>query len=308
MAIINGILPVFIIIAIGYFFKRQKIMNDTIEIFINDLAYYLILPCMIFSSIYNSHLTNIIGYIKIITGLYIVIVTTFFLALLIFNNQEEKKKRSLVTTSFRTNIAYIGFPIILNFYGKIGLAKIAIITGFLAPFTVILSNAYLSLTAKQKIKEENWLQILLKDPLVITSVIALIFSYYKIFIPEFLLNTINLLSDMGSPLMLLAVGAGLKISVIRKDKIVLILTSLIKLIIMPLFSLIIFKFLFIIENLTDLGIAVLTLAFPTALASYIVIKKYNADSEICAAAITFSTMFSIFTISLWTYFLISIIK
>lgn len=308
MLIINGILPVFIIIALGYFLKNKKLMDSDIENFINDLAYYLILPCMIFSSIYKATLTNIMAYIKIITGLYIVITLTFFLALFVFNSQEEKKKRSLVTTSFRTNIAYIGFPIILNFYGRGGLAEIAIITGFIAPFTIILSNAYLSLTAKREIKEENWLNIVLRDPLVITSIVSLIFSYYKIWMPEFLLNTIDLLSNMGSPLMLLAVGAGLKIGVVKKDKFILAMTSLIKLIIMPLFSFIIFRYLFRIENPTDLGIAVLTLAFPTALASYIVVKKYGADSEICAAAITFSTIFSMITISVWVYFLISIIK
>ncbi len=308
MLILNGILPVFIIIGLGYFLKKKKIMDDSIENFINDLAYYLILPCMIFSSIYNAHLINITGYIKIIAGLYIVIATTFFLALFIFKNQDEKKKRSLVTTSFRTNIAYIGFPIILNFYGQNGLAEIAIITGFIAPFTIILSNAYLSLTAGEKIQDENWISVIFKDPLVVTSIIALIFSYYKIWLPEFLLNTINLLSDMGSPLMLLAVGAGLKIVVIKKDKLILAISSFIKLIIMPILAFLIFKYLLVIDNSTDFGIAVLTLAFPTALASYIVVKKYNADAETCAAAITFSTVFSIFTIFLWTYLLISVIK
>ncbi|GEM_PF-1515704 len=308
MLILNGILPVFIIIGLGYFLKKKKIMDDSIENFINNLAYYLILPCMIFSSIYDAHLINIIGYIKIITGLYIVIALTFFLSLFIFKNQDEKKKRSLVTTSFRTNIAYIGFPIILNFYGQNGLAEIAIITGFIAPFTIILSNAYLSLTSSKKISNENWSSVILKDPLVVTSIIALIFSYYKIWLPKFLLNTINLLSDMGSPLMLLAVGAGLKIIVIKNDKFILAMSSIIKLIIMPFFSFLIFRYLIIIKNSTDFGIAVLTLAFSTALASYVVVKKYDADAEICAAAITFSTVVSIFTISLWTYLLISVIK
>lgn len=306
MVIVNGILPVFIIIAIGYFLKRKKIISEPIESFINDIAYYLILPCMIFSSIYRVNISNIGNYFKIGFGLYIAITLTFVFSLIVFHRLDEKKKRSLVTTSFRTNIAYIGFPIILNFFGTEGLARVAIITGLVAPFTIILSNAYLSITYKKQNKNKNgedWIGVIFKDPLVITSVVSIIFSYYKIWLPQFLLNTIDLLSDMGSPIMLLAVGGGLKISSIKVDRFILGLSSFIKLIIMPFFSYIIFKYVLVLNDLVDFKIAVLILGFPTALASYIVIKKYEADNVLSASAITLSTIISAFTISMWIFIL-----
>jgi predicted permease len=304
MVILNGILPVFIIIAIGYFLKKKKIISEPVESFINDIAYYLILPCMIFSSIYKVNIGNIKNYFKIGFGLYIAIALTFIFSLIVFHRLDEKKKRSLVTTSFRTNIAYIGFPIILNFFGTQGLAKVAIMTGFIAPFTVILSNAYLSITyKKQNINGEDWIGVILKDPLVITSIVSIIFSYYKIWLPKFLLNTIDLLSDMGSPIMLLAVGGGLKISSIKVDRFILGLSSFIKLILMPFFSYIIFKYVLVLNDMVDFKIAVLILGFPTALASYIVVKKYEADNVLSASAITLSTMISAFTISMWIFIL-----
>jgi predicted permease len=304
MVILNGILPVFIIIAIGYFLKKKKIISEPVESFINDIAYYLILPCMIFSSIYKVNIGNIKNYFKIGFGLYIAIALTFVFSLIVFHRLDEKKKRSLVTTSFRTNIAYIGFPIILNFFGTQGLAKVAIMTGFIAPFTVILSNAYLSITYKKhNINGEDWIGVIFKDPLVITSIVSIIFSYYKIWLPKFLLNTIDLLSDMGSPIMLLAVGGGLKISSIKVDRFILGLSSFIKLILMPFFSYIIFKYVLVLNDMVDFKIAVLILGFPTALASYIVVKKYEADNVLSASAITLSTMISAFTISMWIFIL-----
>jgi len=106
---------------------------------------------------------------------------------------------------------------------------------------------------------------------------------------------------MGSPLMLLAVGAGLNLSVIHKDRLLLALSAFIKLLIVPLLSLVIFTYIIPITEKEALGVAVLTYCFPSALSTHVLVKKYGSDHEFSAASITVSTVLSMLTISMWIY-------
>ena len=145
---------------------------------------------------------------------------------------------------------------------------------------------------------------MLKDPLIITSVVSLLFSYFNLKLPVFINNTIEMLSTMGSPLMLIAVGSGLKINTIKADKIAIIIVTILKLILMPLIAYLIFKYVIILDNTENFNIAVLTVALPTALSNYVLIKKFDGDTELCSALITITTILSFFTISGWVAILI----
>jgi len=304
MAIINSILPVFLIIGIGYFLKRKSVISENTDMFLNNLAYYFVLPCMIFASIYKLPFRDIF-YIESIIGIYIATFSVFLFSLALSFFLKHKKRGAFVTSSFRSNVAYIGFPIALSLFGQEGLAKISVITGFMGAFIVTVSVIYLSLIDRKEGKKENPVMILVKDPLILTCIAALVFSYYKIWMPEFIFNTIDMVSYMGAPLMLLAVGSGLKIESIKKDRVLLGVISFIKLLILPLVAVLIFKYVVIIGDKVNFAIAVLTVTCPTALSSYILVKKYHSDHELCASSITITTILSMFTIFGWVFFMIS---
>jgi len=204
--------------------------------------------------------------------------------------------------AFRSNTAYIGFPIIFSLYGARGLGKLSFLTGFLVVFVVSIVVIYLNIISKRR--KENILPFVLKDPLIITSVVSLLFSYFNLKLPVFINNTIEMLSTMGSPLMLIAVGSGLKINTIKADKIAIIIVTILKLILMPLIAYLIFKYVIILDNTENFNIAVLTVALPTALSNYVLIKKFDGDTELCSALITITTILSFFTISGWVAILI----
>ncbi len=301
ITIINSVLPAFIIIALGYFFKRRNFISETTDNFINGIAYYLILPCMIFTSIIKMPFKEVFN-LNAVAGLYITAIIIFILSLFVSGFFNKSKQGCMTTCAFRSNIAYIGFPIIFNLYGSQGLGKISVLTGFLAVFIISIAVIYLNIISAAK--KENVFSFALKDPLIITSIGSLIFSYFNLKLPLFLNNTIDMLSTMGSPLMLIAVGSGLKIKTIKSDKIAIIAVTFIKLILMPLIAFLIFKNFLILNNTEYFNIAILTVAFPTALSNYILIKKFKGDTELCAAIITVTTILSLFTVSGWVAFLV----
>lgn len=301
ITIIDNVLPAFIIIALGYFLKRKGLITESTDNFINGIAYYLILPCMIFASINKMPFREVFS-LSAVVGLYITAAVTFFISLFISIFFKKSKHGCMTTCAFRSNIAYIGFPIILNLYGTQGLGKISVLTGFLAVFIIWIAVIYLNLLSSTQ--KENILSLAMKDPLIITSVGSLIFSYFNLKLPIFLSNTIDMLSTMGAPLMLIVVGSGLKIKTIKSDKVAVVLITAVKLILMPLIAYLIFKYLIFLDNTEYFNIAVLTVAFPTALSNYVLVKKFKGDTELCAAIITVTTILSLFTISGWVIFLV----
>ncbi len=302
MVILNAILPVFVIIAIGFALKKKNIIREDTDSFLNQFAYYLILPCMIFASIYKLPFEDVFN-IRAVAGLYLVGFFGFVISVLSSGFLKNRKKGAFVTASFRSNIAYIGFPIAFNLYGDTGLAKLSVITGFIAPWIIGLSVFYLNYLDKKDGKKGNPFLIIFKDPLIVTCIVALIFSYFKIWMPEFLFKTIDLLARMGAPLMLLAVGSGLKLESIKADRLALSVSTFIKLALIPALSFLVFTFIIELSNPMDFNLAVLAFAFPTALSSYVLVKKFHSDGELCAATIAVTTVASLFTISAWAFFL-----
>ncbi len=302
MVIFNSVLPSFLLIALGYWLKRINFADERVQDFMNKLAYNLILPCMIFASIYKLPFKEVFD-LKLIAGLYSVSIVVYLLCIISARFMEPFKRGAFVNSAFRTNIAYIGFPIVYSLYGSHGLGKLSVVTGFVAPFVITLAILYLKYGDGIKDEPEKPFAFLFKDPLISVSIISLLISYFEIRIPQVLFNTIDMLSMMGSPMMLIAVGAGLSVSKILYDRVIISYAAFIKLILLPALSFVMFKYIFNFTDAESLGIGVLTYAFPTALSSHVVVARYKSDAELTAAAITVTTILSLFTISGWVYIL-----
>ncbi|HRU38458.1 MAG TPA: AEC family transporter [Candidatus Goldiibacteriota bacterium] len=297
--VVNSILPVFLLVAFGYVLRRRNIMQECTEDFLNSLAYYLLLPSMIFISIYKADFSEIFS-AKIIAGLYAAAFAVFLIAAAAAKLMPREKRGGFVLPSFRTNIAYIGFPVIMNAYGAKALAEIGMITGFIAPFLIILSIIYLNIQHREMAGKAGslWGHIV-KDPLVISSIAGIAFSYFRLPLPKFAVNTVDMLASMGSPLILMSVGAGLKISTIKNDRLIIAFASAFKLFLQPLMVYALFRFLIPLDNEMHFKVAVMTFAFPSALSTYIMVKQYKSDHEMTAAIIMVTTLLSIFTMSAW---------
>ncbi|MCE5299820.1 MAG: AEC family transporter [Spirochaetia bacterium] len=300
--IVNSIIPVFILIALGWGFKRFGMIEEKAEKFINNLAYYLVLPVMIFTAIYRADFAKIVD-MRMIGGLALSALLVFCVACLIARFIPQEKRGGFLLPTFRTNIAYIGFPLIMNAYGATALAQMGVITAFITPLHILLSILYLNVTYRGTGQNMGKIGLyIVSDPLVIASALGITFSYLKLSLPVFAVNTLDMTAAMGSPLMLIAVGAGLKIAKIKHDRLLIAASTFIKLILQPALSLLIFTFIWPLTG-QDFKVAVMCFAFPSALASYIMVKQYKSDGELTAAIIMMTTLLSIVTMSGWILYL-----
>jgi hypothetical protein len=143
---------------------------------------------------------------------------------------------------------------------------------------------------------------LLRNPLILASVLGMLLNYSGIGMPLMIRPVAELLGQMALPLGLLAVGAGLSLRALRAVGPALLGASVIKLLLFPLLALGLGALL----SLDDQSRALLVLfsTMPTASSAYILARQLGGDAAMMAAIITGQTLLSAITIPLMLGWLI----
>ena len=144
----------------------------------------------------------------------------------------------------------------------------------------------------------EWFVLLLsfaRNPLIIASVAGFLFNYLDLEMNIAVHKTLNSLSDAGLAMGLINVGAGLSFTISSVYIQRILFTGLIKLCVLPIVTAGILT-LFMIGD-ESRAVCMLYSALPCASTAYILSKQMGGDSDLMAAIITATTVFSVFTIS-----------
>jgi malate permease and related proteins len=309
--VISVTIPIFLLILIGYLFRRKGIITETAVPELNSIAYYLGLTSLIFTSIIKYDLKKIfnIGIIKTLCTTYAIFIVIVFFSVY-FLKINTKTKGAMAVSSFRCNMAFIGIPIIISAFGDIAAAKTAIIIAFMTPANVIFAIIFFKLLNGSNENRRNYARFFLdfiKDPILIASVLGILVSYFRLIIPVAIMNLLNTLAGLAVPLALLTIGASFSFSHIRKNLKLLIPASVLKLLVEPFIAYFISRYLFKIGAL-DISIIVILFAMPLAVAAYIMGKEYGSDSDFLSSSLIISTISSAFTLTLWLFIMKIIFK
>lgn len=327
MQILAITIPIFLFVAIGYFSRMKGLINEDTRNFLSRLIYYFTFPALTFRSIvsFDFALTfklNLVVCNFLVTA--IVFLFTFSIAFLIQNNF---KRGAFNMSCFRSNQGYMGLPVIDGFYGEQAMSKAAIINGFDTLTVIILSVLSLGIyngtklsrnssengDIKQKliyILRNEGLRFLgfITNPFVLSAFLGLVFAYYKIpvlqvrVLDQFLLMA----SNVSLPMALVLIGCSVDVKHLKNNLKLVIYTSLIKLLVMPVIAYFLAYYAFHLRG-TELGLSVMITAMPSAVSTYVMAAEMNTDAELSATIIGFTTFLSVITISLIQFFLVQII-
>src|SRR5690606_32712526 len=110
---LNAILPMIIIIAVGYVLKQIGIINEEIARGLNRLVFVLLIPVFMFYSIYNMEAFHIdwnlsVFLIVMILMLYVIgwLVAKFFIV-------DHQSKAVIIQSAIRSNASSVGVPVVL---------------------------------------------------------------------------------------------------------------------------------------------------------------------------------------------------
>ncbi|WP_457574573.1 AEC family transporter [Desulfolithobacter sp.] len=290
--VIGIVLPVFLVIALGYGIRRFGLVDDFFIIQANGLVFYVCLPLLLFYKISQADFSvNFNPLLVLATS--VATGCCFVLAYLYgrLRGFSPAVHGAFCQGSFRGNLAYIGLAIVYNGYGDTGLTKAGILLGFLVP--VLNFFAILALVLPQRRQRTSYLEVfkqILINPLILASLAGILWSFLELPIPTTLDRSLHIASGMTLPLALLSIGGGFSLKNLRGDFCKAALATTMKLVLLPLITAAL-MLLFGIRG-HDFAIGLLMAGAPTAVATYIMASRMGADRELAGTIVMMATGFS----------------
>ncbi len=290
------VLPVFLVIGLGYLLMRLRLFDSSFLQQTNRLVYVIFLPLLLFHKIGKADFASSFNG-PLVIGSSLVIIFGFFLtySYAAMRKYPPAVRGSFSQGSFRGNLAYVGLAICLNAYGDDGLTRAGILMGFLVPVLNLFAILALLLPHKHSSADEqvNWLAQVALNPLIIASFLGIIWSFWQLPIPLIIDRALGITTGLTLPLALLAIGGSFSLERLKGDLLLAGLSSSVKLMLLPVVAALLLL-LFRVQG-TDLGIGILMAGTPAATATYIMAHQLKGDAELAGSIVMLSTLGSAFS-------------
>ena len=151
------IIPLFFIIAFGYFLLRIHLVDEKFASMGNKLCFKVFLPVLLFYNIYTTDIRSLFD-AKLILFAGCGIAAVFVLAwvFVYFFEKDNRKRGVMIQGMMRSNFVVLGMPVILNLFGENSGGLVGLLLAIVLPMYNILSVFALEYFAeKQKISEET---------------------------------------------------------------------------------------------------------------------------------------------------------
>ena len=278
--VLEIVTPVFLLAAIGYFWVKLG-FEYRVE-FVTRLAMTLAVPALVFTSLTQNTINP-----KFLTEMIIVVCMAYAVVsvlALIFTFIFKLDLRTFLMPLISGNTGNLGLPLCFLAFGKDGLGYAVIVFAFtsIVAFTFGLWVVSGTRSFKQPLKE----------PLVPATILGLLFMFYGWETPKILTNSLNLISQMAIPLMLITLGvavARLKTQLAFKT----LGISISKIMIGTIAGITVgYQFSIPYEAF---AVLIIQMSMPVAVTSYLLAEKYGANSEAVAGLVVISTFLTTFT-------------
>ena len=296
----NAVLPMCLIMALGYGTRRLGWIRRE-EIFaINKIAFRIFLPCLLYYNVYCSDLS---GSFDPLLMAYAVggVLLTFGLSLgyTLLTEKLPERRGVMIQGMFRSNYVIMGIPVATALLGSDQLGTVSILIAVVVPLFNMLAVVVLEVFRGQKPKPLHILGQIVKNPLVIASALGILTLAAGIRLPHILERTIQNVSAIASPLQLFLLGAFFQFSGLKTYRRELVTVSAAKLIVSP------GLFLGLGALLGFRGVAFVSLigifASPTAVNSFTMAQQMGGDAELAGDIVVTTSAVSILTMFLWIF-------
>ena len=292
MAVIEQIIMLFGITAVGCYMRRKSVMTDPVIKGVNAILLRVAWPCMILMTTQKERSDDVTAsFLLILLITLIVLAAGCLITYSLSRKTAADRTRAIFTVlSVMPNAGFIGLPIIKAIYGDTG---VFFLSAFLVGFNLVTWTLCVFLFTGVSIRS---LKAAL-NPGFISAVAGTALFLLRVSLPTPLLSMVTQLGGLTTPLAMLLLGARLsqippKTLLDRK----LWLGAGIKLLVMPLITLAVMRLMRVDETLT--GITVLCMAMPSPAVAQLFAEKYDGDVPFAAAGISLTTLMCIVTIPL----------
>jgi len=300
LIILDSLFPIFILLLLGSFMKRQGLTDTSFLQTADRLIYYIFFPIMLFWKIGGTSFENGIDWNFCMASLLTLLIMFVFSTVVIsLFKISDFQAGAFSQSCYRFN-TYIGLAIILNSMGGEGVKYFGIMVGFAIPLINVFAVSLLVWFSGKEVSSGKRLSIagraMVSNPLILGCLAGVLYSRAVGDFPSFIDNSLHLTSMVALPLALISIGGSLTFEGVKGNFGISLLASMLKLILLPIIGLLLFYFF----NVTGVAfkVGIIFFSLPTSTAIYVLSSQMNSDTKLASSTIVISTIFSIFPLSI----------
>lgn len=302
MEVLSLILPIFALLVTGFIFAQLNILPEhTAEVLI-QFAFHVAVPALLIGVIAQEDAEKLLNlpYIAALGGGIAAMYLAILLGALYVWKQNLGPATMLALTSVASNSGFVALPILHATLGHKGvlpaaIANIIVVTVFL--FTVPLLERAHAQEAGERESIIAALQRIALNPVILGTLIGIAWAMTGLGLPKVVSAYFNLLAGALTPCALFAIGMSIRLDALRERGAMIIFSSLVKLIALPVLVLLLCH-LFELDPLYTIA-AVVCAAVPTAKTTFMLASQYGQPEEPVADTISVTTLASTLTLILW---------
>ena len=293
----NVIAPLFFLMVIGYVLVHHtKLADKGLCSKANALVFKVFLPCMLFKNIYQSDIRTQIDTELCLFAAGSLLLLFVLLCFLVPKVVKKENQQGVVIQGiFRSNYVIFGVAVVENMYGPENTVTAAVLSAILVPMYNFLAVIALSVFGERR--EHDWKKILgniLKNPLIIASVLGILFSYFGIHMPKAAETTLGDLAKLATPIAFLILGGDFDFSKVKGNLRMAGGVIGVKMVVLPLLTIPVMIGMGYRD--AELLSALLAYQTPVAVSSYIMAQQAGADEQLAGQLVVFSSAASIITL------------
>lgn len=281
------------VVGAGFVLKRTGVINDELQKGLSNLLVNGILPFNILEASvceYSAELAVNVGYSAVIAGAYYVLTIIFSHLLVKGFKLDSDSKRIIITMVTFANVGFIGFSLTGELFGEEGTLYCVIYN--------LCYNIIMYVYGINLISGETGFDIkaVLKKPVTIACIVALIMFFSPITIPETVLSPISSIGSMVFPISMIIIGCEINemdLSMLIKSRYVYIVSAL-RLLVLPIIMTFILHFLGL-RGILPRTMVILT-ALPCGSMNIIFAEAYDCAPKLAAVTVVQSMLLLIPTL------------
>ena len=298
-AVLSTIFPVFALLFCGWLARKKDWLGVSATSELNRFVVNLALPALLFDIVANARLSDLMqpDFLILFVG-STVLIFALTVVILAFRGRKFAEATMGGLNSSYANTGFMGFPLVLAIAGDdarpLILIAALVTVCVLFAMTIVMMEFAGGKNNSSTSSPTSILWRVLRNPLVFTPLLALVFPLSGMTLPATVNHTLDLLGDAAAPCALVTIGLFLGERPLKQLRLSKLSVSLVttKLILHPAIVLLL-AWLFL-DEVSELVIysAILLAALPTGTGPFMLAEYYKEDASVASDCILLSTAIS----------------
>jgi malonate transporter and related proteins len=308
LSIVNVVIPVFAIIAVGYLAVRLRLYPAEgvkgLVAFVNNFA----TPCLLFEAMLTSDFSSTFN-LAVIVPFYVGALTSLLAGSLIAIRWFGARPGEGVSSGFSamfTNTVLIGIPVIHRAFGDAAMPTAFSIIALHAPMLITIGMLVMELVRRDGAPLHRSLMVALvrivQNPLLWGVALGLLGNRFGLKLPEAGTAFVTMMAAAVVPAALFGLGGALNEYRLSESWLQASVMTVFKLIIHPLIAYVLM--IHVLQVPLELArYGILLAAMPAGINAYVFATYYERGVNVATNTVLISTVLSVLTITGWLYLL-----